>query len=222
MSIINDALKKVQTNLNNNLTPTKNTMTTPPPENLQPNNFSQPNPPPQPSYDPGIGQPAAPWDIPAAQINKAPEPQAAPQVEAAKKQTAPRIEEKKSSRLTSVVVILFILFATVIFTLKKNEKLLAEHNVHWRLPDIIQKILPASQSFQKTQTQETLSTTAADKKNGLVVNAVMLKNGKHIALINDKIYTAGDSVNGMKILKINFQEMVVQDGENEKTIMVLK
>ena len=220
MSIINDALKKVQTNLDqNNSTPTKNTMTTPPPENSQPNNFSEPSPQPKPDYDHNLGKPAAPWDIPAAQTIINPTPQAEPPKEAVKKQTAPRVEEKKSSRLTPVVIILLLIFATAIFTLKKNEKILAEHNIHLRLPEKIQKIFSANIFSQKTQAPGSLTAAAAvAQKDELVVNAVMLQGSKHIALINDKIYNVGDSINGMKILKINFQEMVVQDGEKEKRL----
>ena len=227
MSIINDALKKVQTNLNlNNSNPIKNTMTTPP-ENSQPTNLPEPDP--KPNYDTQLGQPSAPWDIPTAQPNNAPAPppQPAPQKEIVKKQNVPTVSrstEKKSSRLKSLVIVLFVVIAATIFILQKNKQWLAEHNIHLRLPEKIQKIfsLPKDMLAQKTKTPPDPAATAAAKKDELVVNAVMSKNNQHIALINDKIYKVGDSINGMKILKINFQEMIVQNGEKEKTIAVLK
>ena len=233
MSIINEALKKVQADIDkNNFNPsTINTMTTQPPNNSESNNFPEnlPQPQPQPQYDPTISEPKAPWDIPAippAAVGNTQEQAAPPKqetiIKAASSKTAPASENKTARQRSFVIV--FILIGATILIIGKNGKLLAEHNIHLRLPEAIKNVLsfPKAIFSHKAQALATIpdAKPAANAKDTLVVNAVMLKNNKHIALINDKIYAVGDTINGMKIVKIDFQEMVVQDDGVEKTIAV--
>ena len=55
----------------------------------------------------------------------------------------------------------------------------------------------------------------------MTVGGIMTKANEKVALINDKVYAEGDDINGMKILKISFDEVVVIDRGEQKSFKVM-
>ncbi len=56
----------------------------------------------------------------------------------------------------------------------------------------------------------------------LNIHGVMANGSANIALINNQVYQEGDTVEGVKILKINLNEIVVLNNGREQTIAVRK
>lgn len=53
----------------------------------------------------------------------------------------------------------------------------------------------------------TNGTTKHKKNNAIVINGVMKKNDKTVALINDEVYEIGETINGMKIVDISLDRI---------------
>ena len=58
------------------------------------------------------------------------------------------------------------------------------------------------------------------RSTGVTVGGIMTNGNQKVALINDKVYAEGDKINGMKILNISFDQVVVSDQGQEKMIKV--
>ena len=225
MSIINDALKKAQADLNkSNEVPaiTPEPLPNPAPKKESVVNSSTPGDPVSASTPlsgtelPWTEHPKAPWQITA-------EPPAAA------KSTEPSAQNKKEIRIqprSSLVYLILILCALTGLSLiffNKSETLFSKAS--FKIPKLSLK-LPLS----KGTTILTSRTAPAEAATGIpqnvssattvTVGGIMTNGNQKVALINNKVYAEGDEINGMKILKISFDEVTVTDHGEEKSFRV--
>lgn len=70
-------------------------------------------------------------------------------------------------------------------------------------------------SIPETQTMDALSspaTTSAPTSAGLVLNGVLVSDDEKIALINNQSLHTGDSIAGMKVVSIEINKVILQQG----------
>jgi len=242
MSIINDALKKAQHQFSKNNSqekaqpmPDPNPPVNPQPMNPQPtsqNPIAKPAPP-QPAPMPDMSQ-----YIPVREKTKPAEPKILSEEISPPRPQDLRKQDGSESRKPSVTKI-FLTFVTFIllgcgiflaFYLYKIESIPdarsranAKKNMVKDIPKQINKVvesIPLPEQVKQTISPSTKPAKKETVQQGIVLNGIMLMGEKRVALINNKIYEVGDSIDGKEILSISPEMVKIKDGENIKTLKV--
>jgi hypothetical protein len=193
MSIIHDALEKVQENLRKKSGSVAAINSTP--EDQKPAQDAAASPPP-PTAVPG-----------------------APAVSPAKKNWDTVILLEILA-LCLVVGILFVFQPQIFRSLYRSKPVKSDHI---SLPQSPQRPLstpaaPSSISVRPAATQPVLMDPAGEP---LILNGIMmLEKNKIVALINDEIYKSGDSVQGRKITNITLENVELSDGQETVTLQI--
>ena len=207
MSIINDALKKVQTNLN------PQTRKEPAPS-VKPEQ-EQPTVRPQiiPTVQPVTGQQRRP----ATTIN----PVTVPRPDIKLRPSA----NKPNSRYVSLFTTLSVLILCSIFFYFMSERqahnkvaitLSQSEQITYHL-NALKKEIEAISAKQKQQAAATVPTPAPGT---LTLKGVMTMNDKQVALINDGIYEVGQEIDGKRIVSISINKVEVDQGGTITTLTV--
>ena len=77
---------------------------------------------------------------------------------------------------------------------------------------------PVASSIQTTPSPNSSTAATPPSEPTLAVQGIMAQGTSNIALINNRIYEEGSEINGMKIVKINLNNLVVTQNGQEKTI----
>ncbi len=243
MSIINDALKKVQHNLNttNSLEkaqsmPESNTPISPQRFNQVP--VEKPKEPAQTPPLPDMSQ-----YIP---VREKPQPVEPPKitVEEITSQT-PRERDKGDTStprprnflkifLTLVTFILIVCGIFLTYYLYKIETIpdarrraAAKRNIVQNIPKQINKVveaIPIPESIRQMSTPSPAPPAQTAQKEvpheSLTLNGIMSTGNKQVALINNKIYEVGDFIYGKEIIIINPNNVRIKDGDKIRTLKV--
>ena len=251
MSIINDALKKVQTNMGQNNNPQEPPSVTPmgtPPSGNKPENPPPPPPPTLPTVEiktfetnsvPWTEHPKAPWEVgnPNAAAPQSPPPQPTPPPVAPQPQVTPTQAPHPSSARSKInrttpgsILFLLILLAALTMVLLKISPASVFEKIAAQVAKIKSKYSQPKKAKSAYSTPTPAPTqpppemgipaAASPKAATVVVNGIMTSAGKKVALINNKVYAEGQDVNGMKILHISFDRVVVLDQGVEKSFDV--
>ena len=195
MSIIHEALKKVQANLQglkSDPTPASNVV--PLGEHITP------PPPPRPSQEatavPSVAE--RPKTIPVAT-------------------ETPAAVTKKSQSVLPLILAFAILAAA---------GWIAYPYIFGKKPELPKIALPMPQKPPQHLAQVKITPGAESPASNapivLNIQGVMENNGRTVALIDDKIYEAGDEIAGIKILSIDVEAITVLRNGTEETIRVRK
>ncbi len=238
MSIINDALKKVQRNLEtnnqNNTQPNvtsmnQDTSASPSPIDPKPLETASINPF-TPQQNPELVpleskplHPVTPRDPMSMEAMKTKEFTGGPLPTPGKTVPVP----KKSNFLKTVVYALFTSMALsaiglvgVLLFLKKLPMPSTSS-----IPQILESIPNAVQKMPKTIQEAPIfiaKQEAPVSQSGIVLKGIMSMDGRNVALINDSIYESGDMVDGKKIVTITIDKVEILDGEQTTTLTVPK
>ena len=193
MSIINEALKKTQT-LRQTPSPVANDRPSPPQE-------TWPESRAVPSVPRSISLPAQSSSVPAK----------------------PR---QRKWHIIVLLEILFLLFVVgVLFIVQPQfsgvfPKINLNAGTDKKTPP--QQPPPAVRTAPATISTAAPSPAASHRHNrGLIVNGIMMNNGKIAALINGEIYETGDYIDGKKITDITGDEVILMD-KNEVTVLSVR
>jgi MSHA biogenesis protein MshK len=192
MSIINDALKKVHLNL----------------EKKQPLPAQLPKQQPSPSPARPL---KSPWEmkmpmpeekpvVPPAPKSPAP---SAPQTPTVKQPPLRPVSPKAPSRRKTNETLLVVIALLVCVVLLAMILLLVHEYMSSRPAPKPAKPVPVP----------ILTIPAPSSKSKLVINGIMDKGGKNVALINNEIYEVGETVNGMTITKISLETIEFVDSK---------
>lgn len=176
MSIINDALKKVQKNMENPSTPQPSTPETP-----------------KSSFYP-VGKNTA---------NK----------DAGKKISSQKTETKppKTAQLLLTLVIVFIIF--VVYQIQTQPDWLKDFNRSGGFSSLLKKAAPAPSKPKPAPVEVYAPGT-------IVVKGTMNSGDKWVALINGKIYEAGESIEGKTITAITLAGIEIIENNSKRFISV--
>jgi len=124
-------------------------------------------------------------------------------------------KKNESSRLVMLIFTLIIVATiTVIYYFFMNN-------------NQAQKTIASIKTVLKPQKPETINkptaqpftvTSEAQPSVKLKLEGTMMMGDKRVALINGEVYQIGETINGMEILNINIEKVVLKDGENIITI----
>ncbi len=152
-------------------------------------------------------------------------------------QDAPK--KPKTSIFTSIIVLLVVL-GSILYLYKQVVQYLPEIKKTFNIPDVKLKEIPLpsltvkfaktpkpaqvppSQPLAKVKADPNAAVNSSDAafQNVLNIQGVMTQGGVTVALINDKIYEAGDEVSGIKILSITSNAITLLRSGKEETIKV--
>ena len=211
MSIINDALKKVQIKLDqrNKNTPSSGQK---PAKSPEPNNINE-----APKAQPG-------GVFPAQASTPATAPWSSPQTASNAGQTTGPDDQKTNPGLGLVTIGALAIFcaAGIVYAL---------YNVDSPTPKIMENApAPVKELIKSIPVQEIRETIVEQKiftppppppakTKGLVLNGIMTIDGHPVALINNIIYEVGDDVDGSRITTIDLDHVELNNG---KQAVILK
>lgn len=187
MSIIDDALKKTQTNL----------------EKTQ----GKETPASKKSPRSTINKTSAPSLNNTKPNQKTPAQTGAP---------TPKSKDEKTKKPPSKVIpLLFILIGLIIvafFTFRKSlpKKFTITEKIPFAKSKEIQSLTPTIKPKTKPIAQITYD------QNTFILNGTSIIDNKRVALINNDIYNVGDTVNGRKVLVINKKTVILETAEGKQ------
>ena len=207
MSIINDALKKVQNQLD------KNEQTSNLPSNTGINKMDNQTPSPNassPNQNPGQNpQKDLSEFLPIKEKSLAYQP---PQI-ISETITPARAIHWGRILLTSAILIL-ILTAAIYFYLLNVSK-----SASLKRYRIVPKTFKVSFPIPPVIKQSMMPTKSPETKNGnLVVSGIITMGDRQVALINNQIYEVGDKIEGKEIISITERTVEIRDGKQTQTL----
>ncbi len=213
MSIINDALKKVQ----NQLDKQEPGAPQPNPADTNTHNMENTNPPPPPPQKPPAetGKDMAQF-IPQKEKTSTPKEPTTPMPTLKSAKKSPEIHWSQVLR-SSLILIVLVSVTVYIYTTYTSKAISAQRYqikskpISISLPsaeDIKEIILPAAQT----------TAAAKPKRNGLVVSGIITSGARNAALINDQIYEVGDMLEGNEIVNITERTVEVRENGEIKTL----
>jgi hypothetical protein len=227
MSIINDALKKVQSSLNHNNKapdPAPNAVPAEPAQSFQ--------------------KPAGEWGPPPQWDATAPtEPAAAPAPQptipaAAMAATAVKANANKMVYILGVICLLIALFAPIVnhqsvFGLithsgkkpallpstatRVDEPMAIGPSVSQKAAEIKAELARSLVNFNNPAAS---TTTRSPSGKRITLSGIMAQGNKNVALIDGQVYEAGETVDGIKIVAINEKNIVIEENGQQNTIKV--
>ncbi len=221
MSIINDALKKVQSSLNHGKKPESAASVSSEPAN--------PYSDAMPQYTP----PAAP------ESSEAPAPAvASTPAAAAAKVTAIKAKESNMVSILGAICLLIALFAPIVnqqsvfnmivhpkktrsssATSSRTQKISsASATVAQKAASIKEGLAKSLASFNAQETAPTVVRSPSGQK--IALNGIMAQGSKNVALIDGYVYEAGETVKGIKIVAINATNIVIEENGQQSTLKV--
>jgi len=225
MSIINDALKKAQKNMQNN--PNTNEKNTP--QNQQESGT------PEPKSD-FIKENLRHLDKEKKkqsleEKNQDSSSQSEPSNQQKTEIVPPsKKEEKKTVSYSSkpsklpLLVFLLVCLAGVIYFyyLRPGRGTLTKKSIR-----TVTRNLPKIPSFKKTTSTSTRRAVQRTRRKtvprgSMELNGIVMMGERRVALINNDIYEVGDSVDGKKIINITTNDVELKDGEKTITLKVQK
>lgn len=194
MSIINDALKKAQASLLEKSGSVETIHNTP--EDQKP--AQDATTPPAPAPVPSAPAPAAATD----------------------KKSWDTVILLEVLALCLIIGILFVFQPQIFRSLYRPKPIRSGHvSLHPSLPRPLP--LSAAPPIIAKTLKTVPSSVSARPAEPLVLNGIMLiEKDKTVALINDEIYRAGDSVQGKKITNITLEKVELTDGQETITLQV--
>lgn len=213
MSIINEALKKLQ------------------------NQISHSNP--KISSEPSVIQPQQ-TELTAAQqagFQPIPEPASAQPLQSAPQPSGQRAKESRLVLILGILCLLTALFAPVVNKQSVMGMLLAKLPKNINFPKIQKPQTPAAalaasvpqpekrqepiQKIIQTFTAPAAAKSSANPPSRLSINGVMTHGTQNLVLIDGQVYEEGEEVDGVKIIKITSKGATVLENGTERFIKVL-
>jgi hypothetical protein len=223
MSIINDALKKVQSSLSHGKK-TEQTASAAPQDPA--NQFSDA----MPQYT----APAAPETS-----ESAPTPTTTPAAAAAKVTATTKAKESNMVLILGAICLLIALFAPIVnqqsvFSMITNPKKTKSSSITASLTQksssasatVAQKAASIKQGLAKSlagfNASESTAPTVVRSPSGqkIALNGIMAQGSKNVALIDGYVYEAGETVQGIKIVAINATNIVIEENGEQRTLKV--
>lgn len=81
---------------------------------------------------------------------------------------------------------------------------------------------PTRPSVIITKTEKTTVPKKSVKKNQRLLSAIFIKQGRHQAIINNKLYQKGDFFSGKKIVAIKSNKVVLQSSSGISHLMLIQ
>lgn len=211
MSIIHDALKKTQSNLNNNQEKDASSkMNT---ENTASNNT---NPPP----------PANPMSSIYDKLHKKPDAnQNPPNPKSPTKRNNPKNETQGNPVMTffTIIFCLFIIAGAIWFIYQYYAQNMDKTGVDFKKALTIK---PQKLYIIGTPTHRPKPVVKKVEKNlppnTIVLSGITMMGDKRVALINNEIYQLGESVQGKKIVSISIEKVELEDSTGNITTLKVK
>lgn len=232
MSIINDALKKTQDNLQNNQsseTPKQDPMTDTPPAN---ENTPKPQPPQQPNV-PDMSKFIPVKEKPVV----APPP---PDIGEAKskaghkknliKTESDKEPESPAKIFFSIILSILILGAAGLIAYMNFPVLSGKKKNSIKPQDLKREISRAVDSIPIPEPIKEITSPKAEKRKStpppppgtLIANGIVSMGDKQVALINNNIYEIGDTVDGWTVTAISLDQVEIKNGEQTQVLKVQK
>ncbi|MCK5581678.1 MAG: hypothetical protein KAJ18_10460 [Candidatus Omnitrophica bacterium] len=226
MSIINDALKKVQTNLNDTEEKKKARKS----RTSEPKTTAPDQEPAQPSFD---SSPSIKKEITGQNTTTQAPQETTTSAHTNTSSTTPASQYKRENNhkrrfsclgLGFTIIPIGIAIAATVYFLRKEP--IPEKNISVPVPLRVtrqehppkkatkKRILFQKASIKKQHPQE-------QETPNIKINGIMELNGKYVALINNEIYERGDVVSGMKLLAISLDSIHV-DIKGERKVFRIK
>ncbi|GEM_PF-2105224 len=213
MSIINDALKKLQ----NDISPAKPAAD----QSAAQQQPQQLTPAQQAGFQP-IPSPGAQQTVSSQTTDQQP---SAP--------TAPKGKESRIVYILGILCLMIGLFAPIVNKQSVVGMLIERWPKHTKTRPARQKTVhPAIPALVQTPPQKTprslidnikamaSPTPTASLKGQILLNGIMARGKQNLALIDGQVYEQGEEINGVKIIKINPSSIVVLENGAERTIKV--
>jgi len=235
MSIINDALKKVQDSLRHGSEqkPADNSST--PPQPQTPESYTG-----GPTGSNGSSEFAAMAPIPTPSsetVNAVPSPENIPAAASAKS-TAIKTAPNKMIYIAGAVCLLIALFAPIVnkqsvFGMLTNPKgksaatpaatvrtqsKTSSSSVSQKAASIKEELARSLRSFNNPGASSAAQQTPSGKK--VVLSGILAQGDKNVALIDGQVYEAGETIDRVKIVAINSNNIVIEEGGEQRTLKV--
>ncbi len=184
MSIINDALKKTQDNL----------------EKKEPKDMSE-------VYAKLHGEsPAAPEGS----------------KNTSQKPTPAKENKKKTSSNLSQYLILLVLLIGIGFVIKNYYPQLIPRQLSFNLnfKKIFNQVRSSSSPTFRPFSPQKKTAQPPINANSIVLQGTLAREGKNVALLNDRIYESGESINGKTIVNITLKKVDIKDGDRIVSLTV--
>ncbi len=228
MSIINDALKKTQDNLQNNQPPA------PPAQDQLPNPPANENTP-KPPQPPNVPDMSKFIPVKEKPVNVPPPPDVAdPKRKKELKKNLVKTESDKTPEnpakiFFSIILSLLILGAAGLIAYMNFPVLSGKKKNSIKPQDLKREISKAVESIPIPESIKEITKT--EKKNNpppppppgvLIANGIVSMGDHQVALINNNIYEIGDTVDGWTITAISLDQVEIKNGEQTKVLKVQK
>jgi hypothetical protein len=210
MSIIHDALKKTQANLNNNNEPKKS-----PEPNM---NSSEPN----------KSEHNTPQEMQSIydKLHKKPEPIVPPPTKnnpgKSAKKTAAR-QENSVMNFLGIILCILIISGAIWFIYEYYSKDLGKKGMDFKK---VLNFKPKKLNFgfgTKSKNSKPLSAANNNLPPGaIILNGITSMGDKRVALINNEIYQVGETIEGKKITDISMEKVELVDSNGNVTTLKVK
>ncbi len=209
MSIIHDALKKTQNNLNQN-NPGKDL-----PNKMSTDNTSQNSTPPSQNppniYDKLHKKPDSDPKSPSSKFS------------------SKKADQKQSSQSSpiktffTIILCLLIIVGAILFIYQYYAQEMGKNGIDFKkVLNIHPKKLSINFASKPHHPKPVVKETKAPPANTITLNGVTMMGDQRVALINNEIYQLGESIQGKKIVNISIEKVELEDSVGNITTLKVK